>query len=64
MSRLTEDRKRRAKSLLVHYLRWACVGSGERWDSDNTVEVEEIVDAIFDEIDDEVSYVARMADRE
>ena len=46
---MTTERANRAKRLLNHYLRMAVEGSGQRcWDSDNTAEVDDIVDSIID----------------
>lgn len=44
---MTTDQQR-ATSLLQHYLRMAVTASGQRWDSDNNAEVEDIVDSIID----------------
>jgi hypothetical protein len=40
--------EQRATSLLQHYLRMAVTASGQRWDSDNSAEVAEIIDNIID----------------
>lgn len=45
---MTTERANRAKRLLNHYLRMAVEGSGQRWDSDNTAEVADIVDSIVE----------------
>lgn len=46
---MTTERANRAKRLLNHYLRMAVEGSGQRcWDSDNTAEVDDIVDSIVE----------------
>lgn len=38
----------RAKSLLAHYLKFGVTALGVHWDSDNTAEVNEIIDSIID----------------
>ncbi len=45
---MTDHHANRAKSLLSHYLRMAVQSSGQRWDSDNSAEVDDIVDSIID----------------
>ncbi len=45
---MTDHHANRAKSLLSHYLRMAVQSSGQRWDSDNNAEVDDIVDSIID----------------
>lgn len=42
------DEAQRAKRLLTHYLRNLVQLSGNRWDSDNDAEVEDIIDAIIE----------------
>lgn len=36
----------RAAQLLRAYLKWLALASGKRWDLDNDIEVEEIIDTI------------------
>jgi len=38
----------RAKSLLAHYLKFGVTALGVHWDSDNTAEVDDIVDSMID----------------
>ncbi len=42
------DSKAQAKRLLVHYLQTVWKKAGLKWDGDNEVETEEIVDSIID----------------
>lgn len=38
----------RAKQLLRHYLRMLAQASGVRWDDENNIEVDDLVDAMID----------------
>lgn len=44
----TDQHAEKAKSLMSHYFSLAVQGSGQRWDSDNAYEVQDIVDHIID----------------
>ncbi|MCL6559918.1 MAG: hypothetical protein K6U74_14220 [Firmicutes bacterium] len=53
-----------AKELLVHYFRTVWLKAGLKWDSDNTAEVESIVDSIVGEVEAIVdSIFAKMASK-
>lgn len=52
----------KATQLLTHYLATVWQRAGLRWDSDNQAEVTEIVDLIFDAIDDSASHVQEQLD--
>lgn len=53
----------RASDLLIHYFSVAFEAAGARWDSDNSSEVEEIVEAIADLVRDEIRTALRETDR-
>ena len=59
----TSERKGIAKRLLTHYFQTAFQGAGLRWDNDNRVEVEEIIDLIFAEINDQAEAVDERRER-
>lgn len=44
--------KQEAKHLLTYYFRLIAKRAGVNWNSDNDAEIEQIIDAIFDEIKD------------
>jgi hypothetical protein len=51
----------RAADLLTHYLRTAFEGAGLKWDSDNSYEVDQLVDALHEMVVDEIQEHAENA---
>jgi len=48
------DKRKDAKRLAKHYFSMLAQAAGERWGSDNAVEVETLVDVIIDAAKDEL----------
>jgi len=48
------NNRQQATKLLTYYFRLIAQKAGVNWDSDNNAEVEQIIEAIFDEIDESI----------
>ena len=51
-----------AKHLLNHYMKNAWTKAGLKWDNDNSIEVDGIIDAIRDGVEEQIRNANRRAD--